>query len=64
MEDVQQMSVRSYLDKTVVPVVMQAMSEVARERPQYPIEFIIKYLRENNPEGGTAATHGISGTRH
>ena len=42
--------VRQYLDQTVVPILLQAMSEVSNERPQYPIEFIINYLRENNPE--------------
>ena len=26
------------------------MTEVSKERPQYPVEFIINYLRENNPE--------------
>jgi hypothetical protein len=29
---------------------LQAMSEVAKERPQYPIEFVANYLMENNPE--------------
>ena len=41
---------RAYLDKTVVPILMQAMSECAKERPQYPVEYIAKYLLENNPE--------------
>ena len=44
------MSVRQYLDATVVPIVLQAMAEVSRERPDDPIEFIVRYLRENNPE--------------
>ena len=26
------------------------MAEVAKDRPQYPMEYIIKYLREHNPE--------------
>ena len=26
------------------------MAEVAKERPKYPVEFIINYLRANNPE--------------
>lgn len=42
--------VRAYLDQTVVPILLQAMSEVAKERPQYPIEFIANYLQEHNPE--------------
>ena len=26
------------------------MAEVSKERPKYPVEFIINYLRANNPE--------------
>jgi len=42
--------VRAYLDKTVVPILLQALSECSKERPQYPIEFIANYLLENNPD--------------
>ena len=41
---------RAYLDKTVVPILLQAMSECAKERPQYPVEYIANYLLQNNPE--------------
>jgi protein dpy-30 len=44
------MPVRQYLDKTVVPLLLQAMSEVAKERPEHPVEFVANYLMENNPE--------------
>jgi len=49
-DSVANLPVRQYLDKTVVPLLLQAMSEVAKERPQYPIEFVANYLQENNPE--------------
>ena len=49
-DNLKALPVRQYLDTTVVPILLQAMSEVANERPQYPIDFIINYLRENNPE--------------
>tara|TARA_B110001450_G_scaffold173252_1_gene161650 strand:- start:228 stop:392 length:165 start_codon:yes stop_codon:yes gene_type:complete len=26
------------------------MAEVSKERPKFPVEFIINYLRANNPE--------------
>ena len=42
--------VRAYLDKTVVPILLQALSECSKERPQYPIEFIANYLLENNQD--------------
>ena len=44
------MPLRTYLDKTVVPLLLQAMTECAKERPREPIEFIANYLLENNPE--------------
>lgn len=46
----QNMPLRMYLDKTVVPLLLQALTECAKERPQYPIEFVANYLLENNPE--------------
>ena len=42
--------VRAYLDKTVVPILLAALSECSKQRPQYPVEFIANYLIENNPE--------------
>ncbi len=42
--------VRQYLDKTVTPLVLQAMSECAKERPEQAIEFIAQYLMDHNPE--------------
>ena len=44
------MPVRAYLDKTVVPILLQALSECAKERPAHPIEYVANYLLENNPE--------------
>ena len=37
----QNVPIRQYLDQTVVPILLQAMAEVSKERPQYPMEFII-----------------------
>lgn len=47
---VQNLPLRAYLDKTVVPILLQALSECAKERPAYPIEYVANYLLENNPE--------------
>ena len=47
---IQNLPLRAYLDKTVVPILLQAMSECAKERPAHPIEFVANYLLENNPE--------------
>lgn len=40
-EELQSLSVRQYLDATVVPIVLQAMAEVSKQRPEDPVEFII-----------------------
>lgn len=42
--------IRAYLDQNVVPLLLQALSEVAKERPENPIEFVGNYLLKNNPE--------------
>lgn len=46
----QNMPLRAYLDQTVVPLLMQALTECAKERPEQPIEFVANYLLEHNPE--------------
>lgn len=45
--DVNSLPSRAYLERTVVPVVMDGMSELARERPPNPIEFMAAYLLKN-----------------
>ena len=47
---VQNLPLRAYLDKTVVPILLQALSECAKERHAHPIEYVANYLLENNPE--------------
>ena len=41
---------RAYLDKTVVPILLQALAECSKERPEHPVEFVANYLLANNPE--------------
>ncbi len=40
----QSLSTRAYLEQTIVPIVTQGMSELARERPENPLEFLANYL--------------------
>lgn len=44
--------IRSYLDQTVVPLVLQALSALAQEKtkPENPIEYVADYLLKHNPE--------------
>ena len=48
--DLKSMTTRQYLDATVVPILLQAMAEVAKERPPDPVDYIVKFLRTHNPE--------------
>ena len=45
--DLQSLPVRAYLDQTVVPILLQGMSVLAKERPPNPIEYLASYLLKN-----------------
>ena len=40
----QTLSTRSYLEQTVTDVVMQGMTELAKVRPENPLEFLGNYI--------------------
>lgn len=41
--------VRSYLDQTVTPLLLQGMAELVKRRPDDPVEYLAAYLLKNNP---------------
>jgi len=45
--DLQSLPTRAYLDQTVVPVLLNGMSVLAKERPPNPIEYLAAYLLKN-----------------
>ncbi|XP_003690022.1 protein dpy-30 homolog [Apis florea] len=45
--EVQSLPTRQYLDQTVVPILLQALSTLAKERPADPISFLAAYLLRN-----------------
>lgn len=45
--DVRWMSTRPYLDQTVVPILLQGLIALSRERPQDPIEYLAAFLLRN-----------------
>ena len=49
-ENINELSIRSYLDKTVVPLVLQGMAEVATERPENPIKYLADFLMKHANE--------------
>ena len=47
--DLKQLNVRKYLEATVVSVLLKGMQELAKQRPQDPLDYLADYLKENNP---------------
>ncbi|KAG2492338.1 hypothetical protein HYH03_009288 [Edaphochlamys debaryana] len=45
--------IRQYLEATVVPVLMQGMQALCKERPDNPVEFLAYYLLSHNPQPNT-----------
>jgi len=37
------------LDQTVVPILLMGMSQLVKDRPSNPIEYLAHYLLKNNP---------------
>lgn len=49
--DAMSLPIRAYLDQTVVPILLQGMSALVKERPPNPVEWLAAYLIKNNPQG-------------
>jgi|ETNmetMinimDraft_14_1059893.scaffolds.fasta_scaffold460709_1 protein dpy-30 len=47
MEDLE---IRKYLEGNVMPLILEGMEKLARNKPEDPIEFLAKYILNNNPE--------------
>ncbi|XP_015259979.1 protein dpy-30 homolog isoform X2 [Cyprinodon tularosa] len=41
---------RAYLDQTVVPILLQGLAVLAKERPSKPIEYLAMYLLKNKSQ--------------
>ena len=48
--NLQALPIRSYLDQTVVPVLLDGMSALVKERPPNPVEWLATYLLKHNPQ--------------
>jgi protein dpy-30 len=42
--------VKQYLEAVIVPVLMQGLQQLVRERPEDPVEYLAAYLTKNNPK--------------
>jgi len=48
--NIQALPLRGYLEETVVPLVIEGLSAVARERPANPVEYLATFLLKHNPQ--------------
>ncbi|CAM9192868.1 unnamed protein product [Ascophyllum nodosum] len=48
--NVQSLPIRAYLDQTVVPILLDGMSALVKERPPNPVEWLGNYLLVHNPQ--------------
>ncbi|XP_068607561.1 protein dpy-30 homolog [Brachionichthys hirsutus] len=48
--DLQALPTRAYLDQTVVPVLLQGLSVLAKDRPPNPIEYLAAFLLKNKAQ--------------
>lgn len=49
-KDLKNLSVRAYLDETVVPLLLKGMSALVKERPDDPVEWLARYLLQHKDQ--------------
>lgn len=47
--ELQTLPVRAYLDATVVPLLLQGLAAIVKERPANPVEYLGHFLLKNDP---------------
>ena len=55
---------KAYLEQTIIPTVMRALSEVTKARPDNPIEFVAYYILKHNPNREVKTEGAPLGYRH
>ncbi|XP_001638869.2 protein dpy-30 homolog [Nematostella vectensis] len=48
--DLQSLPTRAYLDQTVVPILLQGLATLAKERPPNAIDYLAAYLLKNKSQ--------------
>uniref|UniRef100_A0A8D8Q5Z5 Protein dpy-30 homolog n=1 Tax=Cacopsylla melanoneura TaxID=428564 RepID=A0A8D8Q5Z5_9HEMI len=54
--DLHALPTRQYLDQTVVPILLAALTQLTKERPPDPITFVASYLMKNKSQYETSNT--------
>ena len=49
-QDIKTLPMQAYLDKTVMPLVLEGMAEVSKKRPENPLKFLADYLMQHSNE--------------
>ena len=49
-KNMEALPIRAYLDQTVVPILLDGMSELVKERPTNPVEWLAAYLLRHDPQ--------------
>lgn len=52
LADIQAYPTAAYFNKTVIPIVIEGLAIVARERPKKPIEYLAAFLIKNRERFG------------
>ncbi len=52
--NLQALPIRAYLDQTVVPLLLDGMSALVKERPPNPVEWLAAYLLKHNPQNASS----------
>lgn len=50
--DIQAYPTTAYLNKTVIPIIIEGLSTVAKERPKKPIEYLAAFFIKNRERYG------------
>ena len=50
VQDIKNLPMQAYLDKTVMPLVLEGMAEVSKVKPENPIKFLADYLIQHSNE--------------
>lgn len=61
--DLQSLPTRQYLDQTVVPILIQGLTTLSKERPADPISFLAGYLMKNKAQYETATSTASAATQ-
>ena len=55
---------KAYLEATIIPTVLRALTEVSQARPDNPLEFVAYYLLKHNPNREVKTEGAPIGYRH